>query len=59
MQLRKTPKKELKIAKLKIENSLSPVVNEEKTGNPATAGQGWKNIFGVFSQFVAIGGDFV
>ncbi len=43
--LKKNKKEELKI-------TTSPVVNEEKTSN-------LKNIFGVFSQFVAIGGDFV
>ena len=52
MQLRKTPQNNLKVKKMQPQTIQSPVVNESKTG-------GWKNIFGVFSQFVAIGGDFV
>ena len=48
----KTSKAPLKMKNPKLKVIGEPVVKEEKSMN-------FKNIFGMFSQFVAIGGDFV
>ena len=41
-----------KMKKIQVKVITSPVVNEEKSSI-------FKTIFGLFSQFVTIGGDFV
>jgi len=51
MALVKIQKTKFKNSNLDLKVTSRPVVNQEKTGS-------WKNLFGVFSQFVAIGGDF-